>query len=84
MMPRTRWTIAGAAVLGLALLAWAFALGWLNRAPDTPYLAQSVQIWEQGRFIRFHGLSQWLGWLWPYAAIWVGLRQVLAKPSHAT
>lgn len=66
------------------VLAWAFALGWLNRAPDTPYLAQSVQIWEQGRFIRFHGLSQWLGWLWPYAAIWVGLRQVLAKPSHAT
>ena len=23
-------------------------------------------------FIRFHGLSQWIGWLWPYAAgLWL-------------
>ncbi|HOL37251.1 MAG TPA: teicoplanin resistance protein VanZ, partial [Rubrivivax sp.] len=37
--------------------------------PTDPYYAQSLQAWEQGRFVRFHGLAQWVGWLWPYAAI---------------
>lgn len=61
----------------LSLLAWSFALGWLNRAPETAYFAQSLGAWEQGQFIRFHGLSQWLGWIWPYAALWVGVRLAL-------
>ncbi len=65
----------------LSLLAWSFALGVLNRAPEVPYFAQTLQIWEQGRFIHFHGLSQWLGWLWPYAAMGVGLRLALRRPS---
>jgi hypothetical protein len=30
---------------------------------------RSLQGWEQGRFVRFHGLAQWVGWLWPYAAM---------------
>ena len=30
---------------------------------------RTLQDWEQGRFIRFHGLAQWIGWLWPYGAI---------------
>ena len=29
----------------------------------------TLQAWEQGRFIRFNGLAQWLGWLWPYAVL---------------
>ena len=62
-----------------SLLAWGFALGLLNRAPETAYFAQSLQTWEQGRFIRFHGLSQWMGWLWPYAAIWVAARLALRR-----
>ncbi|WP_369407344.1 VanZ family protein [Macromonas nakdongensis] len=66
----------------LSLLAWSFALGLLNRAPETAYFAQSLETWEQGRFIRFHGLSQWLGWLWPYAALWVGVRLAL-RPRGA-
>jgi VanZ family protein len=61
----------------LSLLAWAFALGLLNQSPEVAYFAQSLQIWEQGRFIQFHGLSQWLGWLWPYAAMAVALRLAL-------
>lgn len=65
----------------LSLLAWSFALGVLNRAPEAPYFAQTLQIWEQGRFIHFHGLSQWLGWLWPYVAMGVGLRLALRRPS---
>ena len=52
-----------------ALLALAIHLGLLNQAPASAYFAQTLQTWEQGRFIRFHGLAQWLGWLWPYAAL---------------
>ena len=39
------------------------------QAPDDPYFAQSLKAWEQGQFVRFHGLAQWVGWLWPYAAM---------------
>lgn len=53
----------------LALLALAINLGLLNQAPVDPYFAQTLQTWEQGRFIRFHGVVQWLGWVWPYAAM---------------
>ena len=53
----------------LALLALVIHLALLNQAPSDPYFAQTLQTWEQGRFIRFHGLVQWLGWLWPYAAL---------------
>ena len=57
---------ACAAVLLLAL-TWHLAL--LNQAPTSAYFAQTLQIWEQGRFIRFYGLGQWLGWLWPYVTL---------------
>ena len=30
---------------------------------------KTLQNWEQGQFIRFHGLIQWLGWLWPFALL---------------
>jgi VanZ family protein len=55
--------------LGLLLAALAWQLSLVNSAPETPYFAQTLQSWEQGSFIRFHGLAQWLGWLWPYAAL---------------
>ena len=58
------WRVAA----GLVLLALGVYLSLLNQAPESPYFAQTLQQWEQGRFIRFNGLSQWLGWLWPYAA----------------
>jgi len=57
---------------GLALVALTGLVVLVHQAPTDPYYAQSLQDWEQGRFIRFHGLAQWLGWLWPYGAIaWV-------------
>jgi len=46
---------------------WQLAL--LNNASADVYFAQTLQAWEQGRFIRFHGLIQWLGWLWPYGLL---------------
>lgn len=53
-------------VLLMAALVAQVAL--LNAAPQSPYFAVTLQSWEQGRFIHFHGLAQWVGWLWPYAA----------------
>lgn len=53
----------------LVLLALVVHLSLLNQAPESAYFAHTLQTWEQGRFIQFHGLVQWLGWLWPYAAL---------------
>ncbi len=59
-----------AAGLGLTVLGALAVL--VSQAPVDPYFADSLQSWEQGRFIRFHGLAQWIGWLWPYAAmVWL-------------
>ena len=52
-----------------ALLALVIQLSLLNQASASAYFAQTLQTWEQGQFIRFHGVVQWLGWLWPYAAL---------------
>jgi VanZ family protein len=60
---------------GLALVALTGLVMLVHQAPTDPYFAQSLQGWEQGRFIRFHGLARWIGWLWPYAAIaWLLVR----------
>lgn len=53
----------------LILLSLGVLLSVLNQAPESPYFAQTLHEWEQGRFIRFNGLAQWVGWLWPYAVI---------------
>lgn len=53
----------------LALTALVLQLSLLNAASADVYFAMTLQTWEQGRFIRFHGLIQWLGWLWPYALL---------------
>ena len=52
----------------MALLALGVYASLLNQAPESPYFAQTLQAWEQGTFIRFNGLAQWCGWIWPYAA----------------
>jgi len=64
-----------AAGIGLVVLTGLVML--VAQAPSDPYFADSLQSWEQGRFIRFHGLAQWIGWLWPYAAM-AGLLSRLA------
>ena len=57
------------AATALALMAVTGLVVLSAQAPADPYFAQSLQAWEQGRFIRFHGVAQWVGWLWPYAAL---------------
>ena len=62
----------------LLLMVLMVHLSILNQAPTNVYFAQTLQAWEQGRFIRFYGLGQWLGWLWPY----VTLAYVVARVSR--
>jgi hypothetical protein len=67
----------------LVLLALVVHLSLLNQAPASAYFAQTLQTWEQGRFIRFNGLAQWLGWVWPYAAlVYVLVRVSRADPQN--
>jgi VanZ family protein len=57
--------------------AWALAaslaeLMLVVLAPADPYFAQSLQRWNQGRFIHFNGAVQWIAWGWPFfAAAWL-------------
>lgn len=65
----------------LVLLSLGIYLSLLNQAPESPYFAQTLQDWEQGRFIRFNGLAQWLGWLWPYATLVYVLSQIWRRDA---
>jgi VanZ family protein len=67
----------------LVLVALVVHLSLLNQAPASAYFAHTLQTWEQGRFIRFNGLAQWLGWLWPYAALaYVLVRVSRGEPQN--
>lgn len=64
-----------AAVLGLMVLTGLVSL--VAQVPSDPFYAQKLAIWEQGHFVRFHGLARWLAWLWPFAAMgWLLARVV--------
>jgi VanZ family protein len=67
--------------LGLLVAALVWQMSLVNAVPATPYFAQTLQSWEQGSFIRFHGLAQWLGWLWPYAALVVALMALARRDT---
>jgi VanZ family protein len=66
--------------IAVLLLALVVQLFMLNTAPASPYFDQTLQTWEQGRFIRFHGVVQWLGWLWPFAAVGYVMARI-SKPN---
>ena len=55
------------AALGLVVLTALIAI--VTQAPEDPYLALSLSAWERGRFINLYGIAQWLGWIWPFAAL---------------
>jgi VanZ family protein len=65
------------AAVGLMVLAALVAV--IGQAPADAYFSESLQAWEQGRFIRFHGVAQWVGWLWPYVAMAWLLSRVAAR-----
>jgi len=71
------------ACAALVLLALMLHLSLLNQAPASAYFTHTLQTWEQGRFIRFNGLAQWLGWLWPYATLgYVLVRVSRSEPQN--
>ena len=71
--------LPGRACAAVLLLVLMWQLSLLNQAPTSAYFAQTLQTWEQGRFIRFYGLGQWLGWIWPYATLGYVLLQVARR-----
>jgi VanZ family protein len=74
LVGRARTTCA---VLGVMVLLT--LVGLIHLAPSDPYYAQTLQAWENGRFIRFHGLSRWFGILWPYVAMAWLVSRVLGR-----
>lgn len=76
-------------VAALGLVALTVMITLVNQAGSDPYFASSLNGWEQGRFIRFHGVAQWIGWVWPFAAlvflmIQTGPRSPLHPPAAPT
>jgi len=71
-----RWCAALALVVQVA----AVVLG--AQMPMGAYHALNLQAWEQGRFIRFHGLALWVAWLWPYFAMAWLMSRLAAVPSR--
>jgi VanZ family protein len=61
--------LSARSIAGLGLVVLTALVVLVSQAPADPYFALSLQSWEQGRFVRFHGLALWIGWLWPYAAM---------------
>lgn len=77
LVQRARVTCA---VMGVLVLLSLVVL--VHLAPVDPYYAQTLQAWEQGRFIRFHGLSRWFGILWPYVALGWLLARLFGRESR--
>lgn len=65
------------AVLGLCVLLGLVVL--IHQVPPDPYYAQTLASWENGRFIRFHGLARWFGVLWPYVALGWLIARILGR-----
>lgn len=76
--------LSARACLALLLCVLVLNLAILNQAPASAYFAQTLQTWEQGRFIRFHGLAQWLGWMWPYVVLTLVLMRAGRADEHRT
>ena len=71
------------AAAGVGLVALTALVALVARAPADPYYAHSLHEWAQGRFIRFHGVAQWVGWFWPYAAMLYLLVRLGARDRDA-
>ncbi len=76
--------VPGRVAAGFGLIVLTAQVMLVAQAPADPYFAQSLQGWEQGRFIRFHGGAQWVGWLWPYAALTYLLTRLAARGPRGT
>lgn len=55
------------AILAAFLLMAAVAL--VNITPENPYSPVALNIWRQGHFLNFNGLTRLAGGLWPFIAV---------------
>ena len=70
-------------VLAFLLLGLTIHLMVLNQGASDVYWAHNLQTWQQGQYIRFNGVAQWMGWLWPFGVlIWVFTRWSSSQRSR--
>jgi len=55
--------------LALAAVLLMAAAVLVNLAPQNPYMAAMLKLWQQGHFLNFNGLTHLVTVLWPFAAI---------------
>jgi VanZ family protein len=55
--------------LALAAVLLMAAAVLVNLAPQNPYLAAMLKLWQQGHFLNFNGLTRLVATLWPFAAL---------------
>jgi hypothetical protein len=41
----------------------------VNRAPPTPYSAEPLNVWKQGQYLNYTGLTRLVSAAWPCAAL---------------
>ena len=61
--------LPGLARQALAALSLLLATALVNLAPENPYLAAMLQVWQQGHFLNFNGLTRLTSALWPFLAL---------------
>ena len=61
----------------LAALSLLLATALVNLSPENPYFSAILQVWQQGHFLNFNGLTRLTSALWPFLALpWLmALRQ---------
>ena len=53
----------------LAALSLMLATALVNLAPENPYYLAILQVWQQGHFLNFNGLTRLTSALWPFLAL---------------
>lgn len=53
----------------IAALSLMLATTLVNLAPENPYYAAILQVWQQGHFLNFNGLTRLTSALWPFLAL---------------
>jgi VanZ family protein len=61
-LPRT-------ARLALSAMLMMAATVLVNLAPENPYFADTLRVWNQGHFLNFDGLTRVVAGAWPFAAL---------------
>lgn len=61
--------LSNSAQQALAAPALLLATILVNLAPENPYLTATLQVWQQGHFLNFNGLTRWTSALWPFLAL---------------